>query len=94
MSGEDQGSTHEPGASAHSDHPNDSICVFRLDSMRSCYGPGHGITTLPNALLIHAAAAPLIFGIVTATYYRKPGYSPFHTAIVFTCFVIVTDFCW
>jgi len=55
---------------------------------------GMAITTLPNALLIHAAAAPLIFGIVTATYYRKPGYSPFHTAIVFTCFVIVTDFCW
>ena len=56
-------------------------------------GTGMAITTLNNALIIHAIAAPIFFGIVALVYFSKFHYtSPLQTALVFVGFVITVDF--
>ena len=48
---------------------------------------------LDDALLVHAAAAPLIFGAVSLVYFSRWGYMrPLATAAVFVGFVMAMDF--
>lgn len=54
---------------------------------------GQAITTLNNALIIHAMGAPIIFGILSFIYFKKFNYtSPLHTASIFVAIVILLDF--
>jgi uncharacterized membrane protein len=47
---------------------------------------------LERALIVHAAAAPVIFAILSFRYFRKhPSPEPFQTACLFTGFVILMD---
>jgi hypothetical protein len=56
-------------------------------------GIGLAVTTLQNALVVHAIAAPLIFFGVTRIYVNRFAFlSAPQTAIVFTGFVVVMDF--
>ena len=56
-------------------------------------GVGMGVTTQHNALVIHAFAAPVIFGALSLLYFTKFNYtSPLQTAFVFLGFVIFMDF--
>ena len=56
-------------------------------------GIGMGTTTMDNALIIHAAAAPLIFTALSLVYFLKYNYTtPIYTALFFTAFVIIVDF--
>ena len=56
-------------------------------------GIGMATTSLDNALIIHAVAAPIIFGVVAWIYYSKFDYTtPLLTALIFVGFVIAADF--
>ena len=56
-------------------------------------GIGMAATTLENALLIHAAASPLIFSVIVLVYFRRSGsWSPLAAAATFLTVVIVLDF--
>lgn len=56
-------------------------------------GIGMAVTSVQNALIIHAIAAPIIFTTVSWFYFVKFAYTtPVQTAIVFTSFVILVDF--
>jgi hypothetical protein len=56
-------------------------------------GIGQATTTMDNALIIHALAAPIIYFILGFIYFTKFNYtSPLLTALVFTLFVIIVDF--
>ncbi len=54
---------------------------------------GMSVTTLENALVIHAVAAPIIFFLVSWVYFNYFRYtSPVETAAIFVSLVIATDF--
>jgi len=56
-------------------------------------GIGMSVTSLENALILHAIAAPLIFAGVSTVYFRKFNFTtPLRTAVIFTAFVIAMDF--
>jgi hypothetical protein len=56
-------------------------------------GIGMAATSVQNALIIHAIAAPIFFIIVALVYFKKFNYtSPLQTAMIFMGFVIVVDF--
>jgi hypothetical protein len=56
-------------------------------------GIGMAVTTPDKALIMHAAAAPVIFGTVSMVYFIRFHYTtPIQTALAFTGFVIITDF--
>jgi hypothetical protein len=56
-------------------------------------GIGFKLTTLQNALIVHAIAAPIYFFTITRVYYRWFGYTtPVQTAIAFTGFIVAMDF--
>jgi hypothetical protein len=56
-------------------------------------GIGMATTSVTNALIIHAMAAPIVFAMVTLVYYKKFRFtSPLQTALVFIGFVIAVDF--
>lgn len=56
-------------------------------------GIGLAKTTLKRALVIHAVAAPVIFGVIAAVYFTLFGYaSPAVTATAFVAVVITLDF--
>ncbi len=56
-------------------------------------GIGSATTSMSNTLIIHAILAPIFFGLITWNYYARFGYtSPLQTALIFTGFVIATDF--
>jgi hypothetical protein len=56
-------------------------------------GIGMAVTSLQNALIIHAAFAPVYFAIVSLTYFRKFNYTThLQTALIFVGFVIAFDF--
>ena len=56
-------------------------------------GIGMAVTSLNNALIIHAIAAPIFFAGVSLVYFRKFNYTtPLQTAIIFITFVIAMDF--
>ena len=48
---------------------------------------------LQNALIVHAIAAPVVFGLISLISFKRPDYTtPIHTALIFTSFVILMDF--
>ena len=50
-------------------------------------------TTVENALIIHAVAAPIIFTAVSLVYFNRFNYTtPLRTALIFVGFVILMDF--
>jgi len=56
-------------------------------------GFGMAVTSEGNALIIHAIAAPLIFGALALIYFTKFKYtSPLLTAAIFLSVVIAVDF--
>lgn len=56
-------------------------------------GIGREVTSLETALIVHAIAAPLIFGVISLIYFKKFNYTtPMQTAVLFTAFVILMDF--
>ena len=56
-------------------------------------GIGMAATTLDNALVIHAAAAPVIFAAVSLLYFRRFGFlSPLQAAAAFLAVVMAMDF--
>ena len=51
------------------------------------------ITTERNALIMHAAAAPIFFALLSFVYFKKFNYTtPLQTAAIFVGFVIAVDF--
>ena len=56
-------------------------------------GIGMAVTTLNNALLIHAIAAPIFFGGISLIYFHRFHYTaPLQTAFCFLGFVVLMDF--
>ena len=56
-------------------------------------GLGMALTTLNNALIVHALGAPIFFFIVSLIYFRKFNFTtPLQTALIFVGFVIAVDF--
>ncbi len=56
-------------------------------------GFGMATMSLDNALIVHAIAAPFIFGAVSSVYFTRFGYTaPFATATIFVGVVITMDF--
>jgi hypothetical protein len=56
-------------------------------------GIGMAVTTMENALIIHAIAAPCFFVIISLIYFSRNHFlSSFHTAIVFLAIVVGMDF--
>ena len=56
-------------------------------------GIGMSVTTVNNALIIHAIGAPIFFSSVSLYYFHKFGYtSPLQTALVFIMVVMGLDF--
>ncbi len=56
-------------------------------------GIGMAITSMENTLIAHAILAPVFFGAVSFIYFTKFNYTmPLQTAVIFTAFVILTDF--
>ncbi|MHA2062129.1 MAG: hypothetical protein ACW963_07565 [Candidatus Sifarchaeia archaeon] len=54
---------------------------------------GVSITSITNALIIHAIAAPIIFYFISLLYFKKFNYTtPVQTAIYFLGIVILLDF--
>jgi hypothetical protein len=56
-------------------------------------GIGMSLTSLNNALIIHAIAAPIFFAGISLVYFRKFNYTtPLQTAFIFIGFVVAMDF--
>lgn len=56
-------------------------------------GIGMGVTSVQNALIIHAVAAPIFFAVISRVYFTKFNYTtPLQTALVFIGFVVFMDF--
>ena len=56
-------------------------------------GIGMAMTSVENALVIHAFAAPIFFIAVSLYYFRKYHYTtPIQTALIFIAFVMAMDF--
>lgn len=56
-------------------------------------GIGMVTTSVQNALIIHASAAPIFFAGISLFYFHRFNYtSPLYTATVFIAFVIAMDF--
>ncbi len=55
-------------------------------------GIGRNVTSMENALIIHAVAAPVIFAVISLLYFKKVNhYSPLFIAIFFVGFVVFMD---
>lgn len=56
-------------------------------------GIGMALTSLENALIVHAIAAPIFFAAISLFYFRKFNHAtPLQTALIFLAFVMVMDF--
>jgi hypothetical protein len=54
---------------------------------------GMKVTSIDNALIIHAIGAPIIFVIISIIYFKKFGFTkPLQTGIIFVIFIILMDF--
>jgi hypothetical protein len=54
---------------------------------------GRVVTSLQNALIVHAIAAPVIFAAASLVYFNGIHYNtPLQTAIIYASLVIVLDF--
>jgi hypothetical protein len=50
------------------------------------------MTSMQTTLIVHAIAAPIIFGVIAWVYFTKFGYTtPFQTAAIFLGFVLLMD---
>ena len=69
--------------------------IFGLIGQMGCWGlmiGGQAIMTLENALIIHAAGAPVLFRIVSYIYFKRINQtSPIQTALIFVGVVISMD---
>ncbi len=55
-------------------------------------GVGQAVTSLENALLIHAIGAPIIFALLSFIYFKNFNYTtPLQTAMVFLAVVVSLD---
>jgi hypothetical protein len=53
---------------------------------------GREVTSVENALIIHATLAPVFFTIISVNYFKKYSYTtPFQTAAIFSLLVILID---
>lgn len=53
---------------------------------------GMAVTSLMNALIIHAVGAAIIFFLISLVYFERPHYmTPIQTAVIFTVFVVLMD---
>ena len=72
------------------------VLVFALIGWALCgatMGLGMTVTSEGNALIIHAAAAPIIFAALSFVYFKKFNYTTsLQTAAIFVAFVIAVDF--
>jgi hypothetical protein len=56
-------------------------------------GIGPTVMAMETMLIVHAILAPVFFGIISFVYFTKFNYTtPLQTAVIFTAFVILTDF--
>ena len=56
-------------------------------------GIGMAVTTLNNALIIHAILAPLFFAAISYFYFHKFNFTtPLQTAVIFIALVMLMDF--
>ena len=56
-------------------------------------GIGMSVTTLSNALVIHAILAPFFFAAISYFYFRRYNFTtPLQTAVIFIGFVMLMDF--
>ena len=56
-------------------------------------GIGMAVTTVENAMIIHALAAPVIYFILSWVYFTRFNYtSALRTAVLFLSFIIFMDF--
>lgn len=73
-----------------------SVIIFGLIGQMGCWGlmiGGQAVTTLDNALIIHAVGAPFVFALVSVIYFKKFNYTaPLTTAISFVGVVVLMDF--
>jgi hypothetical protein len=73
-----------------------SVIIFGFIGQMGCWGlmvGGQAVTTLENALIIHAIGAPIVFAFVSFVYFKKLNYTtPPITAIAFVAVVILMDF--
>ena len=73
-----------------------AVIFFGLVGQMGCWGlmiGGQAITTLNNALIIHAIGAPIVFGVLSYIYFKKFNYSsPILTASIFVAIVVLLDF--
>ena len=69
---------------------------FGILGQMGCWGlmiGGQAITTLENALIIHAIGAPIVFALVSFVYFKKLDFTkPWVTAIIFVAVVVIMDF--
>ena len=72
------------------------VIIFGFLGQMGCWGlmiGGQAVTTLENALIIHAVGAPFVFAFVSFIYFRKFHYTtPLITATSFVAIVILMDF--
>lgn len=72
-----------------------AVIFFGLVGQMGCWGlmiGGQAVTTLENALIIHAIGAPIVFGILSYIYFKKFNYtSPLQTASIFLSIVVLLD---
>jgi hypothetical protein len=70
--------------------------LYALAGWLSCFavmGIGRAVFPMRTALIVHAAAAPVLFGVLSLIYFRKnPASGPLATACRFTGFIVLMDF--
>jgi hypothetical protein len=53
---------------------------------------GREVTSIENALIIHAVMAPVFFSLISWVYFKKFAFTtPLGTAIIFTVLVVLAD---
>jgi len=73
-----------------------AVIIFGFIGQMGCWGlmiGGQAVTTLNNALIIHAIGAPIVFALVSIIYFKKFNYTtPPITGITFVAVVVLIDF--
>ena len=73
-----------------------SVLLFGVIGQIGCWGlmiGGQAVTTLENALIIHAIGAPIVFALVSFVYFTMLNYTaPLLTAVSFVATVVLMDF--
>ena len=72
------------------------LLIFAFIGQMGCWAlmmGGQAVTTVDNALIIHAIGAPIIFAVVSVIYFKKFNYTtPLITATAFVAVVVLMDF--